>query len=151
MTFDASNASNIVSTGNNPAYTAADFLEEYPQFTGHLAEARITAFISMGNACLAYDRWFEQWQYAMGLFIAHHATLHLQMSAAAGATADEALATGQTVGNLTSMKQGEVTVQMTHDQLTKGTETWGTWNATAFGRQLASLARIYGIGGSFVI
>jgi hypothetical protein len=151
MTFNASLASNVVDSSGNPAYAVADFLEAYPQFTDNVPESRITAFITMANASIAYGRYFEQWEYAMGLYVGHHATLYLQMTAAAGATVDEALATGQNTGNLTSMKQGDVTIQIDHDAMTKGTESWGMWNATAFGRQLATLARVYGLGGSFAI
>jgi hypothetical protein len=143
--------SNVVSTDNNPAYTADTFLAEYPQFTDNVPDAMITRYIAMAQATIAYDRWFELWEYGMGLYTAHLCTIYLQTVGAAGESAEDAAAYGQTAGAITSMKEGDVSVAFDHDALTKGTEAWGMWNSTSYGRLLVSHARLLGKGGSFVI
>lgn len=149
MTF--SDCSNVVDPGNNPAYTRADFLAEYPQFTDTVPEAVVTRTIARAHGVLAVDRYFTDWAYAMGLYVAHYCTLYLQTTASASASAEDAMATGQAVGTLTSMTQGDVKVVFDHGVQTQGTADWGQWNATVFGRQLATLARLYGLGGTYVI
>lgn len=150
-TADITIASNIVSTDGNPAYAAADFLADYPHFTEHVPEAMITRYIAMANAAIAYDRWFDEWTYAMGLYTAHLCALYLRMIADAEATRDEAEQAGQNPGELVSMKQGDASVTFDHGAEVKAIETWGTFTTTAYGRQFASLARLKGLGGSYVI
>lgn len=149
MTYDT--GSNVVPTDTNPAYTAGDFLEDYPQFTDGVPEAMITRFCAMASATVAVDRWFDNWAYGMGLYVAHRCTLYLQTTAADTATAEEAAATGQAAGAITNLKSGDASVTFDHGDQTKGTEDWGMYNATAFGRLFATEARLLGAGGSYVI
>ena len=54
-------------------------------------------------------------------------------------------------GNVASAKMGDTTVSYDNGAINAGTEKWGTWNSTQYGAQLATMARMIGIGGMYVI
>ena len=83
--------------------------------------------------------------------MAHWAALYLktyQDGSPSGQAA--ASAAGQT-GNVASATLGDTSISYDNSAINAGTEKWGTWNATQYGAQLATMARMIGIGGTYVI
>ena len=63
-------------------YTAEQFQADYPQFFNAegkslLPPAMLSEIIRMANAAVQPDKWLESWRYAVGLYVAHYATLYL--------------------------------------------------------------------------
>jgi hypothetical protein len=42
-------------------------------------------------------------------------------------------------------------ISMSEQAATQATQNWGQWNLTTYGQQYASIARMYVIGGSYII
>lgn len=140
-------------TGN---YTAEQFQQDYPQFfneygTCLVPPVMLTEILNMANACVQPDKWLESWRYAVGLYVAHYATLYLRTYAESSPTAAQAAATGALVGVVKSAALGDSSVSYDTTALTKGTEDWGDLNATSYGQMLANRAKLIGLGGSYVI
>ena len=93
----------------------------------------------------------ESWRYAVGLYVAHYATLYLRTYAQSSPTADQAAATGALVGVVKSATLGDSSVSYDTTAATKGTEDWGDLNSTTYGQMLANRAKLVGLGGSYVI
>lgn len=142
----ASNTAN----GENPTYTAEMFLEDFPQFRSIPARALAT-FVTMANGAISLDRWAEKWPYAMGLYIAHYCTLHLQTYNENVTTQAQAAQGGMPEGLITAEASGDTSVRYDHSALIAGTQGWGMWNGTQYGRMLATEARLLGAGGAFII
>jgi hypothetical protein len=159
-------ASNIVS-GNQGIYSPEMFLEDFPQFTRKVPadppgdppftfESLMPApmlgmFISMANAAIQENRWFEKWRYAMGLFVAHYAALYLQSYAESSPTAKAAAGSGASVGAVKSASLGDSSVSYDTSASAAATEKWGSWNETSYGRTLVTEARLVALGGSYII
>ena len=107
--------------------------------------------IDRANASIQPDKWLDGWRYAVGLYVAHYATLYLRTYAPASESPDQAAATGALVGVVKSATLGDSSVSYDTDALTKATENWGNLNATQYGQMLASEARLIGMGGSYAI
>ena len=143
-------ASNIV-TGNNPAYTEADFLEIYPQFDSLIPAAVMTQFIGMATATVKQGRWFSYWPMGMANFIAHFATLWLQRRTAdVTPTAQQVIGAAESRGLQSSKSVGDVSVGYDFSIMTKGIDGWGNFMATSYGLEYAQQARLLGKGGSYV-
>lgn len=140
-------------TGN---YTAEQFQQDYPQFfneygTCLVPPVMLTEILNMANASVQPDKWLESWRYAVGLYVAHYATLYLRTYAESSPTAAQAAATGALVGVVKSATLGDSSVSYDTTALTKGTDDWGDLNATTYGQMLANRAKLIGLGGSYVI
>lgn len=140
-------------TGN---YTAEQFQQDYPQFfneygTCLVPPIMLDEILNMANASVQPDKWLESWRYAVGLYVAHYATLYLRTYAESSPTAAQAAATGALVGVVKSATLGDSSVSYDTTALTKGTEDWGDLNATTYGQMLANRAKLIGLGGSYVI
>lgn len=147
-------AANIGQSRGN--YTAEQFQQDFPQFFTAEGESllpgtMLTEIISMANACVQPDKWLESWRYAVGLYVAHYATLYLRTYAASSATPQQAAASGALVGVVKSATLGDSSVSYDTTALTKGTEDWGDLNATTYGQMLANRAKLIGAGGSYVL
>ena len=141
-------ASNIV-FGNNPSYTVVDFQAFYPQFATNLFPTGVLQlFINLANACLSYDRWFDNWQLGMSLYVAHFATLFLQSQVPAGATAKQVVAAGLAKGIQASKSVADVSVS--YQMVVTGWEQWGSFNLTLYGQQFITMASIIGMGPIYV-
>ena len=46
---------------------------------------------------------------------------------------------------------GDTSVSYDNTAINAATERWGTWNATRYGAQLATMARMIGLAGMYVI
>ena len=140
-------------TGN---YTAEQFQQDYPQFfneygTCLVPPVMLTEILNMANASVQPDKWLESWRYAVGLYVAHYATLYLRTYAESSPTAAQAAATGALVGVVKSATLGDSSVSYDTSAVTKGTEDWGDLNATTYGQMLANRAKLVGLGGSYAI
>ena len=147
-------AANIGQTPGN--YTAEMFQEDFPQFYNSdgicLVPATMLAeIIIMANACVQPDKWLESWRYAVGLYVAHYATLYLRTYAPSNTSPQQAAASGALVGVVKSATLGDSSVTYDTEAVTKGTEDWGDLNATTYGQMLANRAKLIGAGGSYVI
>ncbi len=149
------NASNII-TGTNPSYTVADFVSLYPQFGPDteenyiVPEAILQVFIDLANACIMQARYKGSWQLAMGLFVAHWATLWLQSAADAGSPAAKVIAAGEAKGLRVSKTVGPVSTSMDYNTVAQDLDGWAAWKSTTYGQQLATMAKLFGKGGMMV-
>ena len=147
-------AANIGQTPGN--YTAEMFQEDFPQFYNSdgicLVPATMLAeIITMANACVQPDKWLESWRYAVGLYVAHYATLHLRTYAPSNTSPQQAAASGALVGVVKSATLGDSSVTYDTTAVTQGTADWGDLNATTYGQMLANRAKLIGAAGSYVI
>lgn len=152
-------ASNIVE-GKEGAYTEAMFYEDFPQFrkagtsSGFVPATMMNVFIRMVNSTVSEDRWFEQWRLAAGLFVAHYVTMYLRQNGGApdgSATAKKAADSGALLGIVSSASLGDASVSYDTSAVTQATQQWGQFNLTSYGQQFASIARLYCLGGAYVI
>lgn len=147
-------AANIGQSQGN--YTAEQFQQDFPQFfspdgVSLVPCSMLTEIINMANASVQPDKWLESWRYAVGLYVAHYATLYLRTYAQSSPTAARAAASGALVGVVKSATLGDSSVSYDTSALTKGTENWGDLNATTYGQMLANRAKLIGAAGSYAI
>ncbi|OUO34713.1 DUF4054 domain-containing protein [Flavonifractor sp. An306] len=152
-------AANIGQSQGN--YTAEQFQQDFPQFFTPGSEENpsvclvpatmLEEIINMANACVQPDKWLESWRYAVGLYVAHYATLYLRTYAESSPTAAQAAASGALVGVVKSATLGDSSVSYDTTAVTKGTEDWGDLNSTTYGQMLANRAKLVGLGGSYAI
>lgn len=153
-------ASNIVE-GTVGAYTLSMFYADFPQFlkagttdAGFVPSAVMNMFVSMANSTIAEERWGETWRFACGLFVAHYATMYLRQSGGntnGSTSAKQAVDSGALVGIVSSASLGDASVSYDTSAATQATQNWGQFNLTTYGQQYASLARLFVLGGSYVI
>lgn len=143
-------------TGAPGGYTAEDFRADYPQFFDGkgqplLPAAMLAEIVSMANAAVQPGRWGEGWRYAVGLYVAHYATLYLRGYAPSNETPDAAAASGALVGMVKSATLGDASVSYDTAAITAGTEDWGDLNSTTYGQMFANRAKLIGMAGMLVI
>lgn len=137
-------------------YTVEQFRTDYPQFfnsEGYFLGSlpMLEQIIQMANGSIQPDRWLDGWRYAVGLCVAHYATLFLRGYAASNETPEAAAASGALVGVVKSATLGDASVQYDTTTLTAGTEDWGDLNSTTYGQILANRAKLIGMGGTMVL
>lgn len=146
-------ASNII-TGDNPPFAVADFVAQYPQFGPDakgkylVPEIMLTMYVNLAHSYLKQARWKNTWQMAMGLFVAHFATIYLQSAAKPGAEADQVVASGAARGMIASESAGDLSVS--YESIASDLDGWAAWKLTIFGQQLVTFAKIIGKGGMYV-
>jgi hypothetical protein len=147
--------------GSNPPYTLADFYKAYPAFgpsnpcepdhAEYLINPEIMQmYLDLANACLQESRWRSYWKVAMGWFIAHFLTLHLQSLTAAGSPAAQVVQAGQARGLQSSKSVGDVSVSYDFNTAMSDLDGWAAWKLTVYGQQLATAAKLVGRGGMYV-
>ena len=137
-------------------YTMEQFREDYPQFfnsEGYFLGSlpMLEQIIQMANVSIQPDKWLDVWRYAVGLYVAHYATLSLRGYAESNETPDAAAASGALVGMVKSATLGDASVTYDTSAITAGTEDWGDLNATTYGQMLANRAKLIGMGGTLVL
>lgn len=137
-------------------YTVEDFRTDYPQFfnaDGYFLGSlpMLEEIVRMANAAIQPDKWLDGWRYAVGLYVAHYATLSLRGYAASNETPERAAASGAPVGVVKSATLGDASVSYDTAALTAGTEDWGDLNSTTYGQILANRAKLVGMGGTMVL
>ena len=152
-------ASNTVSA-NTDEYEIEMFIADFPQFTKKcedgtrellVPQSMLDQILVETNSVILKSRWFEKWRRIAGLYTAHYVTLYLESFADSSETAAEAASSGAVLGTVKSASVDDASVTYDTGAVVKGTEKWGNWNATKYGQQLASEARLYGLGGTLVI
>ena len=63
---------------------------------------------------------------------------------------EQVAAAAQPAGVIKSATLGDTQISYDNSAVTIGTEKWGSWNATQYGQQLATLARLVGMGGMWI-
>lgn len=153
-------ASNIPAYGEKGEYTVDMFSSDFPQFfkvegvrtyEPLLPSTMLEQFIQQANESIIPSRWGAQWRYAAGLFVAHWSALYLQTYSDGSPNAQSVASGASQTGNVSMASMGDTTVKYDNGSIDAGTEKWGTWNATKYGAQLATMARMIGIGGMYVI
>jgi hypothetical protein len=156
-----SNASNLRS-GDNPAYTLADFYSVYPQFGPYrededatedsylVPEAILQMFLDLANASIQEARYKGAWKLCMGFFIAHFATLWLESTASAGSPAAQVMEAGIARGLRTSESVGDVSASTDYSLIAQDLDGWAAWKLTIHGQQLATIGKLMGKGGMLV-
>lgn len=137
-------------------YTSEMFWNDFPQFmrpdgTSLIPITMLEQFVEQVNAAIQPDKWLDKWRYAAGLYIAHYVTMYLRTYQETSETPAEAAGTGDLIGVIASAKLGQDSVTYDTDALTKATAEWGDLNSTQYGQMLASMARLVGMGGTYVI
>ena len=137
-------------------YAVEEFQKDYPQFfrpdgtfLGSLT--MLQEIVRMANVSIQPDKWLDAWRYAVGLYVAHYATLSLRGYAESNETPDAAAASGALVGMVKSATLGDASVTYDTSAITAGTEDWGDLNATTYGQMLANRAKLIGMGGTLVL
>lgn len=161
-----STAANVPQPGERGEYTAEMFRKDFPQFTKRIPpesekgeetvislvpEQMLDMFIAQANDSVLPSRWGSVWQYASGLYVAHFASLYLKTYAPGSDSAAQAAGRADQVGTIKSAAMGDTSISYDNSAVTAGTEKWGAWNATQYGSQLVTMARMVGMGGMFVI
>lgn len=150
-----SEAANIP-ISNNPPYAVADFISFFPQFKvvctvadravdSQIPQALLNNFISRANATLMYSKLCENWQYCMGLFIAHFATLFLQASSG---TDVNSILDGSQPNRVISSESVDG-VSASYDTNSSDTR-FAEFKTTIYGQQLITYLKFTGLGGMVV-
>ena len=144
-------ASNLTQPGEQGTYSTEMFLEDVPQFTDLLPEGILTTCLTQVNDSVLPSRWGSMWRYAAGLYLAHFGAMYLKTYAPESSSASQVAAAAQPAGVIKSATMGDTQISYDNSAVTIGTEKWGSWNATQYGQQLATLARLVGMGGMYVV
>lgn len=152
-------AANMPVSGEAGDYKKEMFLKDFPQFTQMGAESKkslvpdgiLDLFITNANQSILPSRYCEIWRYAAGLYVAHYSTLYLKTYSDGSVTAAQAATKGQQTGLVSEAGMGDTTIKYDNEAVTAAMAKWGSWNATQYGQQLISMARMIGMGGSYVI
>ncbi|MDK2966482.1 DUF4054 domain-containing protein [Lacrimispora sp.] len=153
-------AANMPQQGELGTYTSDMFLVDFPQFKQSAQEDQVISlvpdpmlqvFINNANASILPSRYCEIWRYAAGLYVAHFSALYLKTYSDGSATPSRAAATGQQTGLVKEATMGDTTISYDNEAITEASAKWGAWNATQYGQQLVTMARMIGMGGMYVI
>lgn len=149
-------AASGVAPSERGAYTVEMFKSDFPQFTGENGASLVPAgmldnFIARVNDTILPGRWGVDWRYAAGLFMAHYCAMYLKTYAPSSGSTTAAANGADQVGIVKSATMGDTSVSYDASAITAGTEKWGAWNATVYGSQLITMARLAGIAGSFIV
>lgn len=147
-------ASNVSTDKGN--YSIVEFHRDFPQFFDSegnplAPESMIELFVEMANESISPSKWGNQAEYCAGLFVAHRLTMYLRTYAPSSANAKQAAASGALIGVARSATIGDASISYDTSAVTAATSDWGDLNATQYGQILASIARMIGMAGSYVI
>lgn len=149
--------SNVILT-DNPEFTLVDFTSVFPVFkiTDDIIDGEINIpvvffnlILSMANKSIKYDRYYDSWKYLMCLYIAHFCVLYLQTQKG-DADSQKALQGALPTGVATSKSVDGLSISYDLLGISDDLNGYGTWKYTAYGQQLATLTKMYGIAGMWV-
>lgn len=124
--------------------TPSSFRGNFPEFASAATypDATVAYWLGIGTRLLRPDRWDDMLDHGLELFAAHHIALSAQAvrSVAAGGTP------GASAGVTTSEAVDKVSVSYDASSTTLD-QSAGHWNATVYGVQFLTLARMFGSGG----
>ena len=134
-----------------PEFTRSDFLDIYPQFEGVVPEPVIDMYVEQAVRCIQKPRWHAMWKSGICLYIAHHLTLWLMGNAPAGSNGASVAAAGMVQGSVSSKSVDGVSIGYSQSGAQSDLTGWGSYKETIFGEQFATMARMVGKGGMYVI
>lgn len=157
-------AANIPPVGEVGDYTLEQFQADFPEFytrniapctgegeyTAMLPESIMQTMIDSANAAVLPSRWGTDWRLAVGLYTAHLMALRMQ-TYADGSNPAATAGNSANVGTVKTATMGDTSVSYDNSANNAGTKKWGAWNLTKYGTQLATMARMVGIAGTYVI
>ena len=137
-----------IKDGLNPPFTLDEFKTMYPQFQGEaVPDLLLEMYLELADNAIKEARWHSYWKMAMGLFVAHFATLWAMGTAEPSSTAADVVRTGQARGLVASKSVRDLSVSYDYSAALDGLNDWAAWNMTQYGMQLATLSRMIGKGG----
>lgn len=151
-----------IGDGEHGDYTTELFEQDFPEFytktvdgdvttyTPMLPDAIIQRYVDSANSAVIPSAWGDDWRIAAGLYVAHFVALRMQ-TYSDGSTPAAITANSANVGTVKSATMGDTSLSYDNTATNSGTEKWGTWNLTRYGSQLATMARMIGIAGMYVI
>lgn len=153
-------SSNVILT-DNPEYTLEMFQKVFKNFCieGGTIEPEdgsekiptevFNLFVGMAQASIKKDRYKSNWEYLMGLYIAHNLFLFLKASKGdPGATS--ALSSSLPFGIASSKSVDGLSISYDFLGSQDDYAGYGTWKLSLYGQQLITLTKIYGHGGIWV-
>ena len=160
-------ASNMPASGESGSYTAEMFQSDFPQFFRQespendidgkektlvclVPKIILDMFLEQTNTSVLPSRWGSLWRYAAGLYVAHFSALYLQTYAESSGNAAQAANRAAQIGMVKSATMGDTSISYDNSAVAAGTQKWGTWNATQYGAQLITMARMAGMGGVWI-
>lgn len=136
-----SDASNI-KIGENPDYTNVTFLNFFPQFKEKVPDEVLKSFINLANANINIARYKSFWNMAMNFYVAHFLTIYISECQRLGANS---------VGMITSKSVDGISVSYDTASIMNDLDGWGGYKQTSFGIQFATIAKLAGLGGIYVV
>lgn len=91
------------------------------------------------------------WRYAVGLYVAHFSAMYLKTYSPCSQNTGQVAGNSEQKGAVKTVSMGDTSVSYDNSAVTAGTEKWGSWNSTQYGSQLVTMARMVGMGGTYVI
>lgn len=156
-----STAANVPTFAETETYTKDMFLEDFPQFVKRTEDETepvslvpskmLELFVNNASKSILSSRYCDMWRYAAGLYTAHFSSLYLKTYSEGSSSAGQVAISGQQIGLVKSTTMGDTSISYDNTAITMATEKWGSWNATEYGRQLVTMARMVGMGGMYVI
>ena len=159
-------AANVPTPGEQGSYSPDMFYMDFPQFTKRIPpgeeggaesveslvpEGILNMFVDQANDSVLPSRWGSMWRYAAGLYTAHFAALYLKTWSPGSDNSGQAAGSAAQPGAVKSATMGYTSISYDNSAVTAGTEKWGSWNATQYGSQLVTMARLVGMGGMYAI
>lgn len=143
-------ASNLRSP-SYPEFSVGDFYAIYPQFQNLIPEPVVEMYVEQAVRCIQQSRWHAMRKSGMCCYIAHHLTLWLMANAPAGSSGATVAAAGMVQGSVSSKSVDGVSIGYSQSGAQSDLTGWGAYKETIFGEQFATMARIVGKGGMYVI
>lgn len=104
------------------------------------SDEMITFWANLASVMVSQTAWTTQWNYGVGLYVAHEIVLARNNLAASSFGGNAG-----TFGGIATQKTvGGGSVQYDAQSTTEGNAGW--WNLTNYGKQFIRLARIFGAG-----
>lgn len=156
------------SVPNKDVFTEDLFIEYMPQFykeelktdsngneykvkSSLVPSKALENFINMANLNILQCRWFEKWEYACALYIAHHCTLYLRNYREASERISDVTDTAGNTGMVSSVSLGDASTSYDNSLVTQSMQKYGLLGTTPYGQQLATESKLLGLGMAYMI
>lgn len=108
-------------------------------------------FIRMANANILQCRWFEKWEYACALYVAHYCVLYMKNYSESSKSINDITDTAGNIGMVSSVSLGDASTSYDNSIITQSMQKYGLWGSTPYGQQLVTEAKLLGFGMGYVI
>lgn len=151
--FTTAGASNVF-TEDNPQFTASDFYKTFPKFHDcdnnvEIPDYIISMFINIADHSIKERRFKTMWKYCMCLYVAHLATLYLQVQNEVPGSA-ALISSAMPRGIAASKSVDALSISYDYQGVSEDLKGYGTFKYTVYGQQLATYARMYRGAGMWV-